>query len=141
MPLYLSPALTIGQQVMRMHNEFPGFQYTREKNLPTWRGLLQPINNSTIYSIKIDYRFNNRLSKCPRVWVLDPQIHPDAKHRFIDGSLCLYYPPEGSWTPYNYISRTIVPWTAMWLVFYEIWLDTDHWYGPEAPHSGEKIAD
>jgi hypothetical protein len=37
-----------------------------------------------------------------------------------------------------YISETIVPWAALWLAFYEIWLDTDHWYGPEAPHTGAK---
>ena len=27
------------------------------------------------------------------------------------------------------IADTIVPWTAEWLVYYEIWLMTGEWYG------------
>ena len=39
-----------------------------------------------------------------------------------------------------YVHETIVPWTAEWIVFYELWKITGEWLGPEAPHgAGEKI--
>lgn len=36
------------------------------------------------------------------------------------------------------IAETIVPWTALWLLYYELWLETDEWLGPEAPHQAKK---
>jgi hypothetical protein len=41
--------------------------------------------------------------------------------------LCLYYP--GQWRPDLLLSTTIVPWTAEWLMHYELWLATGHWTG------------
>jgi hypothetical protein len=133
-----SPALTIGLQVAKMQRDYPDFTYSRRNNLPTWLGVLQPTDVSPEYSVKIVYRFADQNSKSPRVWVESPEISPAAKHRYSDGSLCLYFPPDRSWTPNKFIADTIVLWTALWLAFYEIWLDTDHWYGPEAPHTGKK---
>jgi len=138
MKRFSTPALTLGQQIFAIQQIFPHFQYSRENNIPTWKGDLQPRESSPIYRVKISYRFDNRFSKSPKVWVLSPQIHPKAKHRYLDQSLCLYYPPDHSWTPHKFISTTIVPWISLWLLFYEIWLDTDHWYGPEVTHTGPK---
>jgi hypothetical protein len=121
-----------------MRRDFPEFKYSRPNNVPTWHGLLQPREISPAYTVKIVYHFAGWRSKSPRVWVKSPEIHPDAPHRYGDGSLCLYFPPDRDWTPDKFISETIVPWAALWLAFYEIWLDTDHWYGPEAPHTGTK---
>jgi hypothetical protein len=42
-------------------------------------------------------------------------------------TLCLYYP--GHWKPEMLLSTTIVPWTAEWLMHYELWLATGHWAG------------
>ena len=131
-------AVTIGHQVAQMQEDFARFKYSRRNNLPTWHGPLQPTEASPVYTVKIVYQFAGRHSKSPKVWVKSPEIRPDAPHRYDDGSLCLYFPPERNWTPYKFISETVVPWTALWLVFYEIWLDTDHWYGPESPHTGTK---
>jgi hypothetical protein len=37
------------------------------------------------------------------------------------------------------IHETIIPWTAEWIVFYEIWRITGQWHGLAAPHgTGEK---
>jgi hypothetical protein len=135
---FRAPALTLGQQILAMRQFFPNFHYSRENNIPTWKGTLQPRDTSPVYTVKVAYRFDNQFSKSPQVWVLSPKIHPDAKHRYRDQSLCLYYPKDYSWTPYMLISQTIVPWTALWLLFYEIWLDTNHWYGPEVTHNGLK---
>lgn len=135
---FRAPALALGQQILAMQQFFPNFHYGRENNTPTWKGTLQPTDTSPRYTVKISYRFDNQFSKAPRVWVLSPEIHPNAKHRYRDQSLCLYYPKDRSWTPYKFISETIVPWTSLWLLFYEIWLDTDHWYGSEVAHTGSK---
>jgi len=130
-----SPRLTIAQQARQIDRLFPHFTYCRAKNIPTWRGTLQPTDSSPAYVVKVSYR----QPKSPKVWVLSPKLRPDAPHRYPDGSLCLYYPRDLSWTPNAFIAETIIPWTALWLACYELWLCTGEWYGPEAPHgSGKK---
>ena len=29
-------------------------------------------------------------------------------------------------------------WTIAWIYFYEVWLETKIWYGPEASHNNKK---
>jgi hypothetical protein len=130
--------VTIGHQIAQIQKDFPRFWYSRSNNVPTWVGPLQPRASSPVYTVRVIYRFAGRRSKQPRVWVESPEISTVAPHRYCDGSLCLHFPRDGDWAPSKYISKTIIPWTALWLAFYEIWLDTDHWYGPEAPHISAK---
>jgi hypothetical protein len=130
--------VTIGQQVALMQRLFPRFKYVRRHHVPTWFGSLQPTESSPFYEVKIVYRFAGRRSKPPSVWIQSPELDSEAPHRYKDDSLCLYFPQDRSWTAGTYISETIVPWTALWLAFYEIWLETGRWYGPEAPHTGVK---
>lgn len=126
--------LAIGQQMAAMRSRFSQFTYKRHDNVPTWLGTLQPTETSPKYCVEITYR----LPKAPEVRVLSPTLHPDAPHRYPDGSLCLYYPRDCSWTPAKFIADTIVPWTALWLAFYDLWLRAGEWYGPEAPHGKKK---
>jgi hypothetical protein len=129
------PPLSLLQQQKAMQADFPAltFAYAKQrgKHIPTWRGTLQPSETSPVYRVKVCYRF----PKTPQVWVLSPSLRPDAPHRYSDSSLCLYYPCDGSWTPHLPLSRTFVPWTALWLAFYEYWLTTGIWYGPEVAHA------
>lgn len=128
-------ARTIGQQVWAMKQHFPQFQYGRQGSRQVWTGTLRPGPESQDYLICIEYALWER----PRVHVLSPELLPDAPHIYhADESLCLYHPREGSWSSGKLIARTIAPWTAEWLRFYEIWCLTGKWFGPEAPHSGEK---
>lgn len=87
-----------------------------------WVGELTPCE--TAYRVTIVY-----YNRTPRVHVVDPDILPDAPYRNADGSLGLYYPPDGSWTPKKLIANTIVPWACLWLYFYEVWVTTGTWYG------------
>jgi len=81
------------------------------------------------YKIKIVYR------RVPKVWVISPKIDYNADiHMYRDGSLCLYYPEDFRWSDKSNIHDTILPWTAEWLVFYERYLNSGNWEGPEAPH-------
>lgn len=125
--------ISIGKQILAMKSYFPQLKYRRVKQRPTWIGCLQPANDSQKYQIKIEYR-----SYRPKVWILSPSIDPHAPHRYPDKSLCLYYPKDRSWTCDEFIYKTIIPWVSEWLACYELWCITGIWYGPEAPHSGEK---
>lgn len=51
----------------------------------------------------------------------------DIPHRFKDGCLCLHL--NGEWDSTMLISETIIPWTAEWLLHYELWLATGEWHG------------
>jgi len=39
--------------------------------------------------------------------------------------LCLSLPGTGEWSPAKRISETIVPWTYLWLWYFEEWLASD----------------
>ena len=53
---------------------------------------------------------------------------------YANGTLCLYKPTDDPWKPSDNIHEKIIPWTAEWLVFYELYLMCGKWLGPEAPH-------
>lgn len=115
-----------------MHTLFPQFKYHR--NSSSWTGWLQPSPESPQYTIRVQFR----IGFTPHVYVLQPEIAADAPHVYrSDNSLCLYYPDDGSWSSEMLIAKTIIPWTAEWLRFYEIWCVTGRWFGVEAPHAGK----
>lgn len=119
-----------------MKKLFPNFVYSRGYGLYRWTGRLKPTEISPNYKVEIDC-FQ---SSPPKIWVLDPILEGN-KHRFKDGSLCLYFhkdPKDQRWTENSIIARTIIPWTATWLFCYEIWLETGIWLNEEAPHDDPK---
>jgi hypothetical protein len=117
-----------------MRQLFPQFAYKAGQNV--WHGRLQPAEDSPAYRVKLEYK----PGKVPKVWVLSPEVHPEAPHRYSDLSLCLYYPRYEEWHPGLFLAETIVPWAAEWLLYYEVWLEDPlgRWFGPEAPHDGKK---
>lgn len=121
-------------QIAKMRHRFPGFVYKGGRN--AWCGTLQPTKESPAYRVKLEYN----PGRSPKVWVLEPRVHPDAPHRYRDESLCLYHPRDGNWNPSLFLADTIVPWAAEWLFYYEVWLEDPkkRWFGPEAPHEGPK---
>lgn len=119
------------RQIRQMQEFFPLFvpTLTRAGGI-TWRGKLCPTAESPTYSVTIVHA----LDRSPSVRVNSPALHPNAPHRYSDGSLCLYWPVEWRWTPRTSLAETMVPWTALWLYYYEIWLVTGEWMGPSSPH-------
>jgi hypothetical protein len=130
--------LSIGLQVGRMTADFPSFRYSKHGSLLVWRGNLQPMDSAPNYQVRIEYEVNGTKSRHPRIFIEDPPLRPDAPHTYSPGNICLYYPPDGTWTPNHFVSRTIVPLIAEWLAFYEIWKETGIWYGPEKQHGANK---
>lgn len=125
-----------GIQRLWMDKLFPHFKYIRGKGKSYWIGTLQPTEISPVYKVKIELSRD----KSPRITVLEPDIEPNI-HQYSDRSLCLYYPKdpkELKWTQESIIAKTIIPWTAAWLYFYEYWLETDKWFNEEAPHDDLK---
>ena len=112
-----------------IQERFPQFKFYRAKSM--WIGKFRPSTKSPEYLVEINYS----LYKIPRVFVLSPKLHPDAPHIYKEsGALCLYYPQDNSWNSQKLLGNTIFLWTAEWLYYYELWLATGQWLGPEAPH-------
>ena len=43
--------------------------------------------------------------------------------------LCVYRPTKGEWTSRMRLDQTIVPWTSLWLFYFEEWLASNEWKG------------
>ncbi len=119
-----------------MHHCWPTFRRSGDARRSTWRGILQPTEVSRQYEVAVSYR----LGLIPEVRVQKPKLPPKAPHTYTDGTLCLYYPSDWQWHGQRIIAHTIIPWTADWLFYYELWLDTGEWHGPEVSHGGNKRA-
>lgn len=118
---------------------YPGLRTSIGSGKLVVSGMLQPTAMSREYRITIEYRYLHH----PSVFV--PALTCNGKgepppHRYpsVGRPLCLYYPKDGEWTPFDYLADTIVPWTAEYLLFYELWLATDIWYGGGVDHGEPK---
>ena len=121
-----------------MKRKFPSFHSTGIDADYVFHGTLQPREGLTEYSIRIEKR-QAKYPKAPRVYIDYPTIVDGTPHIYPgDGSLCLYHGSEFRWSDDLYIADYIIPWTAAWLYFYEIWLECGIWYGEEYPH-GENV--
>ncbi|RPI19490.1 MAG: hypothetical protein EHM58_01390 [Ignavibacteriae bacterium] len=120
-------------QVGNMRAKLPQFTAKKTPEGYDFIGVLNP--RGTEYKVQIKYRKNNH----PVVFVLNPVITTN-KHRYTDGSLCIYKQPEFRWREDLLVCNYIVPLTCMWLHFYELYLEHGRWFGPEAEHdSGSDI--
>ncbi len=120
------------RQLRGMRAAFPSFAptFTRRGGI-AWNGTLQPTEESPAYRVAIYHEPD----RSPKVRVTDPLLRPGAPHLYSDGSLCLYWREDWHWAPHATLAETIIPWTALWLYYYEIWLITGEWLGPSSPHS------
>lgn len=116
---------------------FPCFHCRFLNRRLTCKGQITPSEDCDTYTISISYPFEG----VPRVWVTHPQVSPSTRtHVYRNGDLCLYEPRESPWGRLDNIHQKIIPWMAEWLVFYELYLISGKWLGPEAPHgAGGKL--
>ncbi len=92
-------------------------------------------------SYRLCIRFKN--PKSPEVFVLSPDLNELASGKSLPHvysskpvRLCLHFPSYDEWTLDKSISETIVPWSYLWLVYFEHWLATGDWQGG-GKHPGE----
>jgi hypothetical protein len=124
--------ISLALQKLRMDVLWPSFRcVSKRPSLALWTGRLRPTSNSPEYLIRIVWN----QGRTPKVFVDSPQLVEYAEHVYDDGSLCLWYPPDGSFQESSFAADTIVPWTALWLYYYEAWLQDGVWWGEEAPHA------
>jgi hypothetical protein len=97
-----------------------------------WRYSASPMPLSRAYQLRIDYRQDD----VPRVFVEDPDLVRVAEGRRLPHvyeqqptRLCLYLPRKREWSGSMRIDQTVVPWAALWLFYFEEWLDSHEWKG------------
>jgi len=89
----------------------------------------------TEYSATYDFIINYMPYSPPKVYIIKPKIEFDNDiHMYKNGNLCLYYPGDMRWNSSLHIYNTIVPWTAEWLIFYELYKISGEWEHPYVPH-------
>jgi hypothetical protein len=108
------------------------------KNYFYWEFNLKPSPFGQIYRILIiwDFKF-----VAPKVYILDKKLHNIGENRIIPHlycrekiQLCLFYPRYKEFNELMSLCDTIIPWTRLWLQYYEEWLYSDDWKGGDAPH-------
>lgn len=98
----------------------------------TWRYSASPSPLSRDYDIRIEFKQGS----VPEVFVDGPDLQALARGRRIPHLyrqnppwLCLYLPKTHEWQSWMLLDQTVVPWTAVWLFFFEEWLSSDDWKG------------
>lgn len=139
---YVARGRTSGEQLGAMARLYPGFRFTWNRNTLRWVGVLTPTPLSASYRIEIRYKAPLH----PVVTVLEPRIAPrpdgaPIPHVYPGGHLCLYHPGKWEWTTADLIAETIVPWTSLWLLYYEAWQATGVWSGGGEHPAGAKRLD
>jgi hypothetical protein len=122
--------VTIPLQVFAMGQMYPRFECSWKGNNAIWTGLLKPSSLSDEYKVRIAYE----LGASPQVSVLSPSLKARSNgeripHTYPGPRPCLYFPGSGEWRPDRMIADTIVPWTSLWLYYYEVWHATGEWLG------------
>ncbi|MHC2618235.1 hypothetical protein ACVIW2_000266 [Bradyrhizobium huanghuaihaiense] len=103
-----------------------------------WRFDTSPSPLSRIYRVRIEMA----QERSPRTFIETPDLAElaggrDLPHVYHNPTrLCLYLPGTSEWQPWMRIDQTIVPWSALWLWYFEDWLASGEWKGGGVHPSG-----
>lgn len=118
---------SLPQQALALSVRFPDGKLRLTGGMLTWTGEVTPTELSRTYLARIRYRFGAH----PKVTVVRPALltrpGEGLPHVYTGDLLCLH--EDVDWAPTMSLADTIVPWTAEWLMYYEIWLATGKWEG------------
>lgn len=118
-------------QIQAMKSYYPQFKATKKGKEIEFVGELTVKPEFPIYTVSITYRGDLK----PLVRIIKPELVEKPVHFYQDSkSLCLYHPKDYNWSGGKLIAKDIVSWTAGWIYFYEVWLETGKWLGPEVEH-------
>lgn len=125
--------LTLAQQYAALRVDWPEGEAQLDQHGLRWTGPLQPTALGRRYVVQVSYP---SLAHEPQVHVLGPSLKQLAPGRRIEHlycqkteRLCLYTPKQHEWRPQLRLSRTLLPWAALWLLYFEDWVVTDEWRG------------
>lgn len=122
--------VSIREQNARIKLFYPKFNSHILDGCATWEGYIQPTPLSDVYKVRFQYKITDK----PRAFVISPELRyakgaVRIEHTYSKQEICLYLPKSGEWENDKYIAQTIIPWTYLWLYYYEIWLVTGEWEG------------
>jgi hypothetical protein len=126
--------LTLCQQItlLKASETFAGHGEVHMDRL-VWRCEVSPTSISRIYAIRLEYRRGVASAvfvETPDLVALAggrplPHIYPPDERQ----KLCVYLPGSGQWMPSQALSKTILPWAVLWLLYFEDWLGCGVWNG------------
>jgi len=124
-------------QIGAMKSKYPQFKAKHLSNdTVTFIGDLLIKPELPIYTVSVEYR--GTLS--PRVRVIEPKLVENRPHFYKNTEcLCLYHPDDFKWDCRKLVAKEIMSWTIAWLYFYEAWLQTGKFLGPESHHTPNTI--
>jgi len=97
-----------------------------------WHYKSSPTPLSRIYDARLEFAVN----RSPRVFLDNPDLlmlssGKELPHVYDQKPtrLCLYLPRTYEWQPWMRLDQTIIPWTSLWLFYFEDWLIDGEWRG------------
>ena len=97
-----------------------------------WCYVANPLAVGRDYDVRIEFEQGGT----PQIYVDRPDLHALAGGRRIPHlyqqrpvRLCLYLPRAHEWQSWMRLDQTVIPWTVLWLFYFEEWLISDHWKG------------
>lgn len=103
-----------------------------------WEFDAKPSTFSKKYRVLLvwDFKF-----VAPKVYILDNELREVELTKTIPHlynrekmELCLYFPDYNEFDRSMSLCESIIPWTYLWLQYYEEWLYSGEWKGGDAPH-------
>ncbi len=125
--------LTLSQQLLNLRaNPISGGDGEVRQARLVWRCEVSPTALSRMYAIRIEYGPRRR----PSVFVEAPDLIELAEGRSLPHvyeqnptELCLFLPGAGQWAAWKRLDQTVVPWAALWFLYFEDWLRCGVWTG------------
>ena len=132
MSRYTPPPISVAVQLANLRGQNPQGTGSVKNGRLIWQFDAQPIPVSRRYRLKLNYA----LPGPPQIFVIDPNLRTLAAGRTIPhlydqarARLCVYLPKAGEWHDRRLLSETLVPWSVLWLLYFEEWLVSDEWQG------------
>ncbi|HAO09295.1 MAG TPA: hypothetical protein DCQ50_20480 [Chryseobacterium sp.] len=123
--------ISMAWQVSAMRSKYPAFttSFTSHSSIKI-SGTLQPTSRSATYSFVLKYN----MIESPKIRIITPVLQKNGKgedipHIYPGDNLCLYHPRYNEFNRTDFLCDTIIPWTSLWLYYYEVWHLTDEWLG------------
>lgn len=122
---------------------YPQFRLVIPMIGPThWRGRIKPFRTRlATFEVVVVYR--SPAHSIPQVWVVEPEIsrrtHYFHPHLHAGGSICSFFPPDGTYTPEREDISRLVDLVSDWLRRHIYFEENGRWPGPEAPHNPHDV--
>lgn len=120
----------LSEQAAALRCKYPQFETSLERQRLIVKGILKPTQRSEAYHFILKYS----LFGSPEVRIVSPVLKQNSKgdkipHMYSQKTLCLFQPKYKEFKRNDFLCDTIIPWTSLWLYFYELWHLTGKWLG------------